>query len=191
MKVLPLHFHSGRPELADGLQREFDIRLIFVIVTNRGHCHGIAAVTFRMLHRQHAKGAARTGFQKNRIFELPNFAQSVSKSRGASCVHGPISGIGCLAGCDPGSGNVRDITNRGFVQSDFLHLFFECFGDGLEHTRVKGVGILNVAANDILLLKRGLEVAHGRYGTGDDAEARTVDERDGKIFREQRDQFFF
>src|SRR2546430_12199933 len=50
-------------------QQEFDVRLIFVFVSDGGHRYRISAIApRRMLHRQHAQRAAGPRLEENRVF---------------------------------------------------------------------------------------------------------------------------
>ena len=178
--VVPRDLGSCQPQLGDALPQEVHVRLVLVLVPDRGHHHrGPAIPPVRMLHRQHAERPAGPDFQEDGIRELPQLVQRVAEPGRPRAVGRPIGRTGRLASRDPGPADVGNEGNRRLTQANLAHLFLERRHDRIEHARVKGVGILHVPANDALGVQRPLELGHCSNRTGHHTQTGAVDQRDG------------
>ena len=174
------------------MPENFNIRLVFVIVPDRGNRHGLSAIPpVRMLHSQHAQRPARSSLQENGILELPQLVQGIVEPGRVIGVHGPISRIGSLASGDPRPGDVGDVRDGRLVQLNLVHLGLKCLHDRIKHSRVKGVGILNVPTNNAPFIQHPLELSHGNDRTCHHTQTWTIDQRDGQIVGKQGKQFIF
>ena len=162
------------------------------MVPDRGHRHRLRAIRpVRMLHSQHAQRTAGTGLEENGILELPQLMQGIAEPGGMIGVPGPIGRMGSLPSANPRPGDVGDVRNPRRVQLNLVYFLLEWLHDRIQHSRVKGMGILNVPTNDALFIQHPLEPGHGSHRTSHHTQTWTVDQRDGQIFGQQGKQFLF
>ena len=85
MKVFPIDIPACQPQLADTLPKEFNVRLVFVMMPKRRNRQRIPrTVLVRMLHGQNAEGPSRSDFQENTVeenavLEPPHVAQGIAE----------------------------------------------------------------------------------------------------------------
>ena len=144
-----------------------------------------------MLHRQDAERLAGAGFEEQRIFHLPERAQRIVESRGVIQVPRPICRIRRVGLGNPVAGYIRDKRDLRRIQANLSHFTFKFTDDRIEQPRMKRMRVLHGAESDAAHGECALEFHDSGWRPGYDAEARAIDERDGKVAGEQRLKFGF
>ncbi len=107
VKGFPVDVRSSQPETSDGGEQDFRVRLILVVVTQAGNRQRRDVLWFRgMLLAKDAERPARSRFEQERIFHLPERLQGVVKARGVIDVAPPVGRVGGLGGGDPAAGDI-------------------------------------------------------------------------------------